>query len=76
MTFIRRLWVWLDGKKTIIASIYWGAVMPSLLVIYPAGVPILVNRWTTVAGLFLSAIGLGHKCYKAICTPIDEVGVQ
>ena len=69
-----RLWEWLDGKKTAIASIYWGAVMPSLLVIYPAGVPVLVNRWATVSGLFLSALGLGHKGYKALYPPTDQPG--
>jgi hypothetical protein len=55
---------WFDGKKTILASLYWGAVMPSLAVWFPEGVPGDVNRWVVTVGFVLSAVGLGHKWYK------------
>lgn len=58
------LWKAFNGRKTVIASIYWGSVLPSLLLIYPNGVPADVNKWTTIIGFFLTSIGLGHKWYK------------
>jgi len=64
MKYLKSFWALLNGKKTLIASLYWGFVMPSLLVIYPTGVPVEVNRYTTITGFFLTAIGLSHKFYK------------
>lgn len=64
MKYIKLVWQWLDGKKTGLAAMYWGAVMPSLLVMYPEGVPANINKWVTITGFFLTAAGLGHKWYK------------
>lgn len=64
MGAIKNLWQYFDGKKTIIASIYWGAVIPSLLVIFPQGTPPEIMKPVTVIGLFLTSMGLGHKFYK------------
>jgi len=63
---ITRLWTWFSGKKTVIASIYWGVVMPALAVWYPEGVPVEVNKPVVIIGLALTAAGAGHKAYKKI----------
>jgi hypothetical protein len=68
-------WQWLDGKKTVVAAIYWSVVMPALAVLYPAGVPSGVNRWVSAAGVVLTALGLGHKWYKGeVTTPAADEG--
>lgn len=59
-------WKWLDGKKSKIALAYWTIVIPSLPVLYPAGVPDTMEKIVTVIGISLSAIGLGHAGYKAV----------
>lgn len=64
MKQLKAFWSLLDGKKTIVASLYWGFVMPSLAVLYPNGVPADINKWVTIVGFFLTALGLGHKYYK------------
>jgi hypothetical protein len=61
---IKAVWQAFNGSKTVIASIYWGSVLPSLLLIYPAGIPANVSKWTTIIGFFLTSVGLGHKWYK------------
>jgi hypothetical protein len=64
MNQIKIAWQWLDGKKTIVAEIYWGTVMPGLAVFYPDGVPANTNKWVVLAGFLLTSIGLGHKMIK------------
>ena len=64
MSKLKAVWSKLDGYKTTIAALYWGALMPSLAMLYPQGVPADVNKWVTIAGFVLSATGLGHKWYK------------
>jgi len=63
---MKKLWAYLDGKKSKIALAYWTIVIPSLPVIFPDGVPTGVNKWVTVAGIVLSSIGLGHATLKGI----------
>ena len=65
MNQLKAFWTYLNGKKTTIAALYWGTVMPGLLVLYPAGVPGNVNKWVTLVGLLLTSLGLGHKAAKA-----------
>lgn len=64
MKFLAVLWNKLSGYKTTVASIYWGCVMPSLVLLYPDGVPSNINKWVVIVGLFLTSVGLGHKWYK------------
>lgn len=65
MGIFKKFWDSLNGKKTVIASLYWGFVMPGLMLYYPTGTPIQVNRVVTLIGFFLTAVGLGHKFYKS-----------
>ena len=66
MNALKQAWAWLDGKKCAIAAAYWGVVCPALIVLYPSGTPANVNKWVTLAGLVLTAAGLGHKAVKAV----------
>jgi hypothetical protein len=59
-----KIWQLLNGKKLVIASLYWGTILPSLILLYPAGVPADINKWVVIACFFLTSIGLGHKMYK------------
>lgn len=63
---LKAIWVWFDGKKCIISTMYWSVVVPCLPILYPQGVPSTVGKVTTIAGLVLSAFGLGHKAEKVI----------
>lgn len=59
-----KLWQLLNGKKLIIAALYWQFVLPSLVLLYPAGTPPDINKWVVILGFFLTSVGLGHKMYK------------
>lgn len=61
---LKSIWNWLNGKKTIIAAIYWLVIMPLLTILYPAGLPIMLLKITTMIGAGLSLIGLSHKFIK------------
>jgi hypothetical protein len=64
MKFLKSIWAFLDGKKTIIACIYWSFMLPALNIIYPNGIPGNLNKITLLTGLILSALGLGHKAFN------------
>jgi hypothetical protein len=66
MNMLKSAWKLFNGKKTVIASIYWGAIMPSLLVFFPQGTPPEIMKVVTVVGFFLTATGLGHIWYKKV----------
>lgn len=66
MKQVKIVWQWLDGKKTVVASIYWGTVMPGLALFYPDGAPPDINRWLVLAGFLLTSLGLGHKTIKSM----------
>ena len=70
---IKELWQYADGAKTLIAALYWGTVMPSLLILYPNGTPPNVNKWCTIAGLFLTSVGAGHKFYKRLTVKNEDM---
>ena len=71
------IWQVLDGKKRLIALVYWSVLMPSLAVIWPDGFTtpfsIAFYKITTIFGMFLSAIGLGHAAVKKYVTKNGEV---
>lgn len=52
----------LDGKKTVIASIYW-SIFGVLQTVQPE---VVENPIVIKIGLVLSALGLGHKSVKGI----------
>jgi len=63
----KKIWQWLDGKKLIIAALYWNFVIPSTMFYYmPHSVPVNVNKWELIIGTFFTAIGAGHKVVKAL----------
>lgn len=64
MKILKKLWDSFNGKKTVLASIYWGTVMPGLAIYFPDGIPSNINRPVIVLGFFLTSVGLGHKWYK------------
>ena len=55
----------LNGKKTVIATIYWCVITPMLQVWYPDGVPSDINKIYLSIGFILTAFGIGHKISKA-----------
>lgn len=62
---MKKVWEYLNGKKTIIAATYWTIVVPVLAALYPDGYPKSVIVITAVVGAILSSLGLGHKIVKA-----------
>jgi len=64
-------WIYLDGKKTIIAATYWTLVEPIVLAIYPNGAPHNLSLAMTIAGVILTTFGLGHKAVKWYATSDD-----
>jgi hypothetical protein len=65
-------WIWLDGKKTIISTIFWSITMPSLNIIYPDGIPTYLNKTTLIIGTILSALGITHKIVKTNTNQISK----
>jgi hypothetical protein len=69
MNFFKKLWTLLDGKKRNIAIIYWSVLVPSMAIIWPEGFnspsSIVFYKITTILGIFLSALGLGHAYVKS-----------
>ena len=64
MKYIKSIWKYLNGKKTIIAATYWTVVEPSIVTIWPDGAPKSVIVITTIIGIVFSILGLGHKSVK------------
>lgn len=61
---LKKIWNWLDGKKTTIACIYWTVVVPGMTVIWPTNPPANVSKTVMIVGLIFSALGLGHAAIK------------
>jgi len=59
-----KIWTWLSGKKRNIALVYWTIVIPSMVVVWPAGAPESISKTIAVIGIALSATGLGHAAVK------------
>ena len=64
----KKVWTWLDGKKTVIAAVFW-SVVPLLNA--PAGSK--EAFYLNIAGWALTALGLGHKAVKAA---VDSPTIQ
>lgn len=61
---IKKIWKWLNGKKTTIASLYWDIGASIILIWFPAGLPPIANKINLTLGVCLTAAGLGHKTAK------------
>lgn len=59
-------WKWLNGKKTIIASIYWEFMAAIIVVWFPNGLPGIYNKVYLSIGIILTSVGLGHKVTKNV----------
>lgn len=62
---MKKLWKFLNGKKTVIAGAYWGFTIPAMFVLFPDGAPEIVGRVVDTVGLALTYAGLGHKVVKS-----------
>jgi hypothetical protein len=64
-----KFWSYFNGKKRVIALIYWSVLIPSMTVIwpngYPEGFPLAFSKGVAIFGFLLSAIGLGHAAVKS-----------
>ena len=63
-TFLKALWDKLSGKKRNIALIYWSVLVPALTILWPDGAPAEINKTSSIIGLFLTYLGLGHAAIK------------
>lgn len=64
MKTLEKIWKFLDGKKTILASLFW-ALLPLMPLFFPLGVPLNVTLITTAIGELLTFVGLGHQYLKS-----------
>jgi len=62
---LRRLWNWLNGKKTVIAAAYWGIAIPAIPILFPEGAPPEAEKAIAIIGLVLTYLGLTHKTIKS-----------
>jgi len=63
---MKGFWKWLDGKKRTIGLVYWSVTIPVIEIMWPhGGAPENLDKGVAVAGVLLSAIGLGHASMKA-----------
>lgn len=61
---LKKLWDFLSGKKRNIALIYWSIVVPAISILWPDGAPQEVYKTSSIIGLILSYLGLGHAAAK------------
>ena len=66
--FFLKIWTYLSGKKRNIALIYWSLVVPAITILWPDGAPAEVHKTSSLIGLFLSYLGLGHAAIKKAST--------
>lgn len=72
MKLLKKIWAWLDGRKRTLAAGYWLLwipVMDSGLIW--SDVPHDIKLWSGIAGVILTAIGLGHAMIKKIYPTAD-----
>lgn len=65
MEKVKKVWKWLDGKKTVVAAVYW-FVISHIDIFFPKGVPENINEILIQIGTYLTAAGLGHKAIKGL----------
>lgn len=65
-TFSKKVWNYFSGKKRNMALIYWSLLAPAITVLWPEGVPSEVAKGSTIFGLVLSYLGLGHAAVKKV----------
>ena len=61
---MKNFWQYINGKKTIIAEIFWLNYIYILPTLFPDGYPHWVKITLLIIGAMLSFFGLGHKAYK------------
>lgn len=66
MGVLKKIWQWLDNKKSAFAAFYWGSSAALIIIWFPAGLPDTSNKIYLTVGILLSALGLGHKAMKAM----------
>jgi hypothetical protein len=64
--FFASIWKYLSGKKRNIALIYWSLLVPAITIIWPEGAPPEVGKISSLVGLVLSYLGLGHAAAKKV----------
>jgi hypothetical protein len=69
-----RIWYWLDGRKTILASLFWLFYVDIWPIIWQQMLDLSVapepyTRILAAFGTILTLLGLGHKFTKAISQP-------
>ena len=63
-SFFANIWKSLSGKKRNIALIYWSLLVPAMTIVWPEGAPPEVGKISSLVGLVLSYLGLGHAAIK------------
>lgn len=61
---LKSFWNWLDGKKTILAELYWFISGTIVLIWVPSGLTGTPLKIQLSIGAFLTFLGLGHKMLK------------
>jgi hypothetical protein len=63
---MNRFWLWLDGKKTGIAAVYWTVAAYMVPIWFPSGLPGTWAKVNVTIGTLLTVLGLGHKAFKGM----------
>jgi hypothetical protein len=63
---MKKLWNWLDGKKSKIALIYWTVLVPALPILFDDNVPDNISKGVIIFGYLLTTLGLGHAGIKSL----------
>jgi len=66
---LSKTWNYLSGKKRNIALIYWSLLLPATTILWPEGPPIEIAKTSSLIGLILSYLGLGHAAVKKVQAP-------
>ena len=69
---LKKFWNYLSGKKRTIALVYWSLLVPAVSILWPEGAPPEVAKTSSLIGLVLSFVGLGHAAVKSYASKSEE----
>lgn len=64
MNALKRFWNWLNGKKMVIAELYWFLSGTLIFIWFPEGLTGVPLKVQLSIGGVLTFAGLGHKMFK------------
>lgn len=72
MNALNKFWKFINGKKTVIAELYWFITGTVIFIWFPEGLTGTPLKVQLSLGAFLTFVGLGHKMMKRAVASKDD----